>query len=91
MFHQDENGINGDTEDEYFSLQELYDYINRTLWATEETKKTLQMECEEARYALKPWPIESTIIRKLDMNVCTCDEVRKNLSSKSNSKVFKER
>lgn len=75
--HQGDNLKNGDVEDEYFSLQEVYDYVNRTLVATEETKKTLQMECEEARYALKPWPIESTVIRKLDMNVCTCEEVRK--------------
>ncbi|KAL7302806.1 hypothetical protein TKK_0004845 [Trichogramma kaykai] len=56
-------------------LQDLASFVDSMLRATELTKKTLQMECEEAKFALKPWPIESTVVRQLDRNVCTCDPI----------------
>lgn len=62
--------------DDGFSLQTLYNFIDGMLCAAEETKKTLQKECEEARFALRPWPIETTVFRQLDKNICTCEEVR---------------
>lgn len=63
-------------KDEEFSLQAIYDFVDRTLRASEVTKRTLQMECDEARFALKPWPVESLVVRQLDSNTCTCEEVR---------------
>ncbi|KAJ8687888.1 hypothetical protein QAD02_023683 [Eretmocerus hayati] len=68
------NHKNGSTSDESFSLQELYDFICHILATTEETKKTLQAECDEARFALKPWPIETMVLKQLDKNTCTCEE-----------------
>ena len=67
------DAANGDT----FSLQELYDFVQRMLFATEETKMTLRAEIEEARYALRPWPIETIVMRQLDRDTCTCEEVRR--------------
>ncbi|XP_016841465.1 uncharacterized protein LOC100121697 isoform X3 [Nasonia vitripennis] len=68
------SNANGNAMDNGFNLQALYNFIDGMLCAAEETKKTLQKECEEARFALKPWPIESTVFRQLDKNTCTCDE-----------------
>ena len=65
---------NGHSTNDYLNcFQELRTFINVILKSTEITKKTLQMECEEAKFALKPWTIETTVIRQLDKNVCTCD------------------
>lgn len=68
--------MNGNGTEEIFSLQALYDFMNKMLRSTELTKRTLQMECEEAKFALKPWPIETRVVKQIDRNTCTCEEVR---------------
>jgi hypothetical protein len=70
---QDDKYNNGHMMDENFGLQALYNFIHKMLCATEETKRTLEMECEEAKFALKPWLIESTVVRQLDKNTCSCE------------------
>lgn len=76
FIYQGDDLHNGEVKDEAFSLQELYDFINRMLHLTDVTKKTLQLECDEAKFALKPWTIESTVVKPIDKSTCICREVR---------------
>lgn len=58
-----------------FELSSLYDYICRALTFTEAVRATLEFECAEAKFALKPWHIKTVITKEIDKNTCICDEI----------------
>lgn len=59
------------------NLQVVLNFVGSMLSTTEETKKRLQAECDEARFVLKPWRIES-LSQETD-NICNCADVRSSL------------
>ncbi|XP_012274197.2 uncharacterized protein LOC105696358, partial [Orussus abietinus] len=63
-------------------LSALNDFAERTLISTERAKKALLAECEEARFALKPWPVETIVPKNISIS-CTCleDKAKAELSS----------
>lgn len=59
----------------HVGLTSLSDYVSQFLSSTENVKRVLEAECEEARFVLRPWPIETIITKEIDESCCTCDSV----------------
>ncbi|KAF7386844.1 hypothetical protein HZH66_011296 [Vespula vulgaris] len=58
-----------------FELSSLSDFIRHTLIFTEAVKDTLQFECAEARFSLKPWITKTFITKEIDKNDCICNKI----------------
>lgn len=59
-----------------FELSSLSDFIRHTLIFTEAVKDTLQFECAEARFSLKPWITKTFVTKEIDKNDCICNKVK---------------
>lgn len=59
-----------------FELSSLSDFICRALMFTEAVKDTLQFECAEARFSLKPWITKTLVAKEVDKNDCICNKVQ---------------
>ena len=57
------------------NLNPLQNFVQRVLILSEETKNVLQSDCDEARFALKSWPHETSKHKELDKSLCTCNAV----------------
>lgn len=61
---------------EAFNLQSLHMLVKDASGSMDIVKSVVQSECEEARFVLKSWPIETTTIsKKVDASCCTCATV----------------
>ncbi|KAL2738306.1 hypothetical protein V1477_011665 [Vespula maculifrons] len=58
-----------------FELSSLSDFIRHTLIFTEAVKDTLQFECAEARFSLKPWITKTFVTKEIDKNDCICNKI----------------
>ncbi|XP_035728339.1 uncharacterized protein LOC118444300 isoform X1 [Vespa mandarinia] len=58
-----------------FELSSLSDFISHALIFTEAVKDTLQFECAEARFSLKPWITKTFVTKEVNKNDCICDKM----------------
>ena len=49
------------------------DFVNQNSEITEWVKKNLELDCEEAKYVLRPWLVKTTVTREINENQCTCN------------------
>lgn len=59
----------------------IHDFVDHFLVTVKKTRRILQLECDEARFVLKPWEIEFAG----EQTVCDCEKVRKSIISIQNS------
>lgn len=56
-------------------LSSLKSYVDFILATTIKVQKTIQIECQEANFILRPWIIESISTRNIHENNCICKSV----------------
>ena len=57
------------------NLKPLQNFLQRVLILSEEAKSILQLDCDEARFALKSWSQETIPQKEVDKSLCTCNLV----------------
>lgn len=66
---------NGETNEEFFNLKCLLNFVRRELLLSEDVKNILNSNCEEAKFALKSWPQE-IVHKEVNQSLCNCYGVR---------------